>query len=74
MLRAKSAILVYCEGLARTGLGVLISAGAGAGAEGDGGDGGDGGAGDLTELKEVGVELNGEAEGDLYGLGVTVVR
>ena len=61
MLRAKSAILVYCEGLVRTGLGVLISAGAG-------------GDGDLTEVKEVGVELNGEADGDLYGLGVTVVR
>ena len=55
MLRAKSAILVYCDGRARETVGA-------------------GGAGDWTGVKEVGVVRKGEADGDLYGLGVTVVR
>ena len=65
-MRAKSAILVYWEGLARNREGPGAS-GAGAGAGGAG-------AGGWTGLKEVGMVWKGEADGDLYGFGVTVVR
>ena len=51
VLRAKSAILVYCDGLARE-----AREGVGAGGAG---------AGDCTGVKEVGVLWKGEADGDL---------
>ena len=73
VLRAKSAILVYWEGLARNreGPGAGGAGGAGAGA---GAGAGGAGAGGWTGLKEVGMVWKGEADGDLYGFGVTVVR
>ena len=72
VLRAKSAILVYWEGLARNREGP--GAGAGAAGAGAGGAGAGLGAGGWTGLKEVGMVWKGEADGDLYGFGVTVVR
>ena len=54
-MRAKSAILVYCDGLAREARKGV-------------------GAGEWTEVKEVGGEWKCEADGDLYGFGVTVDR